>query len=64
MSKYRKETMIDLLNNQVSEIVKTKGKKITRSRIGIALLILEGKSLTDIEIVYGYKLDKHLGDEE
>ena len=55
--KYRKGTMLNLLKEKVNEV---KLDKITRSRIGIALLVLENESKKSIETVYGYDLEKEL----
>ena len=62
MPKYKKDSMLKFLTDKVNElrISELKLKDITRSRIGIALLILENKSLKDITLVYGYNFERDL----
>ena len=62
MPKYKKDSMLKFLTDKVNElrVNELTLKDITRSRIGIALLILENKSLKDITLVYGYNLESDL----
>lgn len=55
--KYTKNTMLTMLKDKVTIL---KSKDITRSRIGIALLILDNESLKSITTVYGYNLEMRL----
>lgn len=55
--KYTKNTMIKMLKEKVTNL---ESKKITRARIGIALLVLDNESLKSITTVYGYNLELRL----
>lgn len=55
--KYTKNTMIKMLKEKVTNL---ESKKITRARIGIALLVLDNESLKSITTVYGYNLEMRL----
>jgi uncharacterized protein YerC len=48
-----------MLHDLVEEL-QTKPKKTTKDRVGIAVLILQGKSYKEIEDVYGYKIKEKL----
>jgi uncharacterized protein YerC len=59
MPKYSKSTRLSMLHDLVEEL-QTKPKKTTKDRVGIAVLILQGKSYKEIEDVYGYKIKEKL----
>jgi Fe2+ or Zn2+ uptake regulation protein len=53
MPKYSKETRLKMIHDQI-EHLRVNPNKTTKKRIAMALLILQGKTHSEIEDIFGY----------
>ena len=54
--KYKKNSICGMIEDEIQQIIQQRAKRITRKKLAISLLILQGKSLQEIERDFGYNL--------
>jgi hypothetical protein len=59
MPKYSKETRLKMMHDEI-EHLRVNPSKTTKKRIGMAFLILQGKSYSEIKNIFGYNFCEDL----